>query len=99
MRSSELVSQQSTLFVCLCDTEVVLSVFRVVLQQNERFSQIDEKYKSLHGKTSSLFDMEEEVLKVSAKVKQMIPVQKMCALLVVFTLHNICECNLIRFIF
>ncbi|XP_054480679.1 inhibitor of nuclear factor kappa-B kinase-interacting protein isoform X2 [Anoplopoma fimbria] len=39
----------------------------VVLQQNERFSEIEENYKSLHGKTSSLFDMEEEVLKVSKK--------------------------------
>lgn len=43
--------------------------FRVVLQQNERFSEIEEKYKFLHGRTSSLFDMEEEVLKVSKKVR------------------------------
>lgn len=41
----------------------------MVLQQNERFSEIEEKYKFLHGKTSSLFDMEEEVLKVSKKVR------------------------------
>ncbi|XP_034529644.1 inhibitor of nuclear factor kappa-B kinase-interacting protein isoform X1 [Notolabrus celidotus] len=40
----------------------------MMLQQNERFSQIEEKYKLLHGKTSSLFDMEEEVLKVSKKL-------------------------------
>uniref|UniRef100_UPI0037E7306C inhibitor of nuclear factor kappa-B kinase-interacting protein-like n=1 Tax=Semicossyphus pulcher TaxID=241346 RepID=UPI0037E7306C len=40
----------------------------MVLQQNERFSEIEEKYKFLHGKTSSLFDMEEEVLKVSKKL-------------------------------
>lgn len=43
--------------------------FRVVLQQNEKFSEIEEKYNSLQGKTSSLFDMEEEVLKVSKKVR------------------------------
>ncbi len=43
--------------------------FRVVLQQNERFSEIEEKYHFLQGKTSSLFDMEEEVLKVSKKVR------------------------------
>lgn len=43
--------------------------FRVVLQQNERFSRIEEKYSLLHGKTSNLFDMEEEVLKVSKKVR------------------------------
>lgn len=30
---------------------------------------MEEKYKLLHGKTSSLFDMEEEVLKVSEKVR------------------------------
>ncbi|KAF3859258.1 hypothetical protein F7725_021657 [Dissostichus mawsoni] len=40
----------------------------MVLQQNDRFSAIEEKYKSLQGKTSSLFDMEEEVLKVSEKL-------------------------------
>lgn len=39
-----------------------------MLQQNERFSEIEEKYNFLHGKTSSLFAMEEEVLKVSKKV-------------------------------
>lgn len=41
----------------------------MVLQQNERFSDIEEKYRLLHGKASSLFDMEEEVLKVSKKVR------------------------------
>ncbi|KAM3587912.1 uncharacterized protein V6R79_016900 [Siganus canaliculatus] len=40
----------------------------VVLQQNERFADIEEKYKFLHGKASGLFDMEEEVLKVSKKL-------------------------------
>ncbi|XP_034529646.1 inhibitor of nuclear factor kappa-B kinase-interacting protein isoform X2 [Notolabrus celidotus] len=45
----------------------------MMLQQNERFSQIEEKYKLLHGKTSSLFDMEEEVLKVSKKCESIQP--------------------------
>uniref|UniRef100_A0A3P9QIH4 IKBKB interacting protein n=1 Tax=Poecilia reticulata TaxID=8081 RepID=A0A3P9QIH4_POERE len=40
--------------------------FRVVLQQNERFSLMEEKYKALHGKTSSLLDMEEEMVKLVA---------------------------------
>lgn len=40
----------------------------MVLQQNERFSEIEEKYRLLHGRTSNLFNMEEEVLKVSEKV-------------------------------
>ncbi|XP_061570890.1 inhibitor of nuclear factor kappa-B kinase-interacting protein isoform X1 [Cololabis saira] len=40
----------------------------VVLQQNERFSLIEEKYKSLHGKTSGLLDMEEKIVTVSRKL-------------------------------
>ncbi|XP_038150152.1 inhibitor of nuclear factor kappa-B kinase-interacting protein isoform X1 [Cyprinodon tularosa] len=40
----------------------------VVLQQNEKFSQIEEKYRVLHGKTSSLLLMEEEMVKVSKKL-------------------------------
>lgn len=39
-----------------------------MLQQNDRFSEIEEKYRVLQGKTSNLFNMEEEVLKVSKKV-------------------------------
>ncbi len=39
------------------------------LQQNERFSRIEEKYNLLHGKASRLLDMEEEILKVSKKVR------------------------------
>ncbi|XP_076015146.1 inhibitor of nuclear factor kappa-B kinase-interacting protein isoform X2 [Genypterus blacodes] len=39
----------------------------VVLQQNERFTEMEENYKALHGKTASLVDMEEEVLKASKK--------------------------------
>ncbi|XP_076015145.1 inhibitor of nuclear factor kappa-B kinase-interacting protein isoform X1 [Genypterus blacodes] len=40
----------------------------VVLQQNERFTEMEENYKALHGKTASLVDMEEEVLKASKKL-------------------------------
>lgn len=39
------------------------------MQQNERFSKIEEKYTFLYGKTSSLFAMEEAVLEVSKKVR------------------------------
>ncbi|XP_040885946.1 inhibitor of nuclear factor kappa-B kinase-interacting protein isoform X2 [Toxotes jaculatrix] len=53
--------------MCLLSLAACGALSWMVLQQNERFSQIEEKYKSLHGKTSSLFDMEEEVLKVSKK--------------------------------
>ncbi|GLD71556.1 inhibitor of nuclear factor kappa-B kinase-interacting protein isoform X2 [Lates japonicus] len=61
--------------MCLLSLAACGGLSWVVLQQNERFSQIEEKYKSLHGKTKSLFDMEEEVLKVSKKcesVQQML---------------------------
>ena len=75
MWSSELVSQK-TLFCVLprskfalhFDFVCIFFCFRVVLHQNERFSEIEEKYRFLHGKTSNLFTMEEEVMKVSKKV-------------------------------
>ncbi|MEQ2254126.1 hypothetical protein ILYODFUR_000533 [Ilyodon furcidens] len=40
----------------------------VVLRQTERFSLMEEKFRALHGKTSSLLDMEEEIVKVSKKL-------------------------------
>ncbi|KAM4569126.1 inhibitor of nuclear factor kappa-B kinase-interacting protein isoform 2-T2 [Odontesthes bonariensis] len=54
-------------FVCLLSLATCGALSWVVLQQNERFSQIEEKYRSLHGKTSNLLDMEEEIVKVSKK--------------------------------
>ncbi|XP_041637041.1 inhibitor of nuclear factor kappa-B kinase-interacting protein isoform X1 [Cheilinus undulatus] len=54
--------------MCLLSLAACGALSWMVLQQNERFSEIEEKYKFLHGKTSSLFDMEEEVLKVSKKL-------------------------------
>ncbi|XP_067437575.1 inhibitor of nuclear factor kappa-B kinase-interacting protein isoform X2 [Thunnus thynnus] len=53
--------------MCLLSFAACGALSWVVLQQNERFSEIEEKYHFLQGKTSSLFDMEEEVLKVSKK--------------------------------
>ncbi|MEQ2205357.1 hypothetical protein XENOCAPTIV_021166, partial [Xenoophorus captivus] len=40
---------------------------RMVQRQTERFSLMEEKFRALHGKTSSLLDMEEEIVKVSKK--------------------------------
>ncbi|XP_044200028.1 inhibitor of nuclear factor kappa-B kinase-interacting protein isoform X1 [Thunnus albacares] len=54
--------------MCLLSFAACGALSWVVLQQNERFSEIEEKYHFLQGKTSSLFDMEEEVLKVSKKL-------------------------------
>ncbi|XP_011611625.2 inhibitor of nuclear factor kappa-B kinase-interacting protein isoform X1 [Takifugu rubripes] len=55
-------------FLCLLSLAACGVLSWVVLQQNERFSEIEEKYRFLHGKTSNLFNMEEEVLKVSKKL-------------------------------
>lgn len=73
MRNPELVSKKKTQFLAFWRKSFVLnsqyvSPYRVVLQQSERFSEIEEKYRFLDGKTSNLFNMEEEVLKVSKKV-------------------------------
>ncbi|KAL3048187.1 hypothetical protein OYC64_006876 [Pagothenia borchgrevinki] len=54
--------------MCLLSLAACGALSWMVLKQNDRFSAIEEKYKSLQGKTSSLFDMEEEVLKVSEKL-------------------------------
>uniref|UniRef100_A0A3P8SHT7 IKBKB interacting protein n=2 Tax=Amphiprion percula TaxID=161767 RepID=A0A3P8SHT7_AMPPE len=54
--------------MCLLSLAACGALSWMVLQQNERFSQIEEKYKSLHGKASSLFDMEEEIVRVSKKL-------------------------------
>ncbi|KAF0029790.1 inhibitor of nuclear factor kappa-B kinase-interacting protein isoform X2 [Scophthalmus maximus] len=64
-RTSSAVDVRSVM--CLLSLAACGALSWMVLRQNERFSQIEEKYKSLHGKTSSLFDMEEEVLRVSEK--------------------------------
>ncbi|CAK6950090.1 inhibitor of nuclear factor kappa-B kinase-interacting protein isoform X2 [Scomber scombrus] len=53
--------------MCLLSLAACGALSWVVLQQNERFSEIEEKYSFLQRKTSSLFNMEEEVLKVSKK--------------------------------
>nr|XP_040029025.1 inhibitor of nuclear factor kappa-B kinase-interacting protein isoform X1 [Gasterosteus aculeatus aculeatus] len=54
--------------MCVLSLAACAALSWLVLQQNERFSEIEEKYKSLNGKTSSLFAMEEDVLKVSKKL-------------------------------
>lgn len=53
--------------LCLLSLTACGALSWVVLQQNERFSVMEEKYRLLHGKTSSLFDMEQEIFKVSKK--------------------------------
>ncbi|KAK2883009.1 inhibitor of nuclear factor kappa-B kinase-interacting protein isoform X1 [Channa argus] len=55
-------------FLCFLSFVACGALSWVVLQQNERFSQIEENCRSLQKKTSSLFDMEEEVLKVSKRL-------------------------------
>ncbi|XP_060933957.1 inhibitor of nuclear factor kappa-B kinase-interacting protein isoform X1 [Limanda limanda] len=55
-------------FMCVLCVAACGALSWMVLQQNQRFSLMEEKYKSLQGKTSSLFNMEEEVLRVSQKL-------------------------------
>ncbi|CAL8242076.1 unnamed protein product [Merluccius merluccius] len=56
--------------MCLCLLTIALCgvLTWAVLQQNERFSELENNYKLLHEKTAGLFTMEEEVLKVSNKL-------------------------------
>ncbi|KAM4615286.1 inhibitor of nuclear factor kappa-B kinase-interacting protein isoform 2-T2 [Polymixia lowei] len=56
--------------ICILSLAVCGVLTWVVLQQNERFSEIEGKYKLLNEKTASLFDVEEEVLKVSKKCER-----------------------------
>ncbi|CAB1430907.1 unnamed protein product [Pleuronectes platessa] len=55
-------------FMCVLCVAACGALSWMVLQQNQRFSLMEEKYKSLQGETSSLFNMEEEVLRVSQKL-------------------------------
>ncbi|XP_028256277.1 inhibitor of nuclear factor kappa-B kinase-interacting protein isoform X2 [Parambassis ranga] len=54
--------------ICVLSLAACGALSWVVLQQHERFSLIEEKYRSLHGKASSLSNMEEEMVKVSKKL-------------------------------
>ncbi|XP_037316164.2 inhibitor of nuclear factor kappa-B kinase-interacting protein isoform X1 [Pungitius pungitius] len=54
--------------MCVVSLAACAALSWLVLRQNERFSEMEEKYRSLNGRTSSLFDMEEDVLKVSEKL-------------------------------
>ncbi|CAL8318860.1 unnamed protein product [Lota lota] len=53
--------------LCFLTLAVCGALAWVVIQQNERFSELENKYNLLHEKTAGLFTIEEEVLKVSEK--------------------------------
>ncbi|XP_034019539.1 inhibitor of nuclear factor kappa-B kinase-interacting protein isoform X2 [Thalassophryne amazonica] len=53
--------------MCLLSLATCGALSWIVLQQNENFSEVEAKYKFLHDKTASLFNMEQELLKVSKK--------------------------------
>ncbi|XP_029969305.1 inhibitor of nuclear factor kappa-B kinase-interacting protein isoform X2 [Salarias fasciatus] len=59
--------------MCLLSLAACGALSWMVLQHNEKFSQIEEKYKSLQGKTSRLLDMEEEIVRVSQKCESVRP--------------------------
>nr|XP_057933638.1 inhibitor of nuclear factor kappa-B kinase-interacting protein isoform X2 [Doryrhamphus excisus] len=53
--------------MCVLSLGVCAALSWVVIQQNERFSQMEDKFRLLHGKTSSLTQMEEQVEKINKK--------------------------------
>ncbi|XP_056433933.1 inhibitor of nuclear factor kappa-B kinase-interacting protein isoform X1 [Gadus chalcogrammus] len=55
---------------CLCFLTLAVcgALAWVVLQQNERFSDLENKYTLLHQRTTGLLTLEEEVLRVSEKL-------------------------------
>ncbi|XP_054609734.1 inhibitor of nuclear factor kappa-B kinase-interacting protein-like [Dunckerocampus dactyliophorus] len=54
--------------MCVLSLGVCTALSWVVLQQNERFSQMEEHFRLLHGKTSSLTQMEEQVATMNKKL-------------------------------
>nr|XP_057933637.1 inhibitor of nuclear factor kappa-B kinase-interacting protein isoform X1 [Doryrhamphus excisus] len=54
--------------MCVLSLGVCAALSWVVIQQNERFSQMEDKFRLLHGKTSSLTQMEEQVEKINKKL-------------------------------
>ncbi|XP_021419664.2 inhibitor of nuclear factor kappa-B kinase-interacting protein isoform X1 [Oncorhynchus mykiss] len=66
-KSSSPFSLDVKTITCLLSLIVCIVLTWVVLQQNARFFDVEEKYKLLSGKTASLLEMEEEVIKVSKK--------------------------------
>ncbi|XP_064794965.1 inhibitor of nuclear factor kappa-B kinase-interacting protein-like isoform X2 [Oncorhynchus masou masou] len=67
-KSSSPFSLDVKTMTCLLSLIVCIVLTWVVLQQNARFFDVEEKYKLLSGKTASLLEMEEEVIKVSKKL-------------------------------
>ncbi|XP_041717179.1 inhibitor of nuclear factor kappa-B kinase-interacting protein isoform X2 [Coregonus clupeaformis] len=67
-KSSSPSSLDLKTITCLLSLIVCIVLTWVVLQQNARFSDVEEKYKLLSGKTARLLEMEEEVIKVSKKL-------------------------------
>ncbi|XP_024233176.2 inhibitor of nuclear factor kappa-B kinase-interacting protein-like isoform X2 [Oncorhynchus tshawytscha] len=67
-KSSSPFSLDVKTITCLLSLIVCIVLTWVVLQQNARFFDVEEKYKLLSGKTASLLEMEEEVIKVSKKL-------------------------------
>ncbi|XP_038852524.1 inhibitor of nuclear factor kappa-B kinase-interacting protein-like isoform X2 [Salvelinus namaycush] len=67
-KSSSPSSLDVKTITCLLSLIVCIVLTWFVLQQNARFFDVEEKYKLLSGKTASLLEMEEEVIKVSKKL-------------------------------
>ncbi|XP_067110538.1 inhibitor of nuclear factor kappa-B kinase-interacting protein isoform X2 [Osmerus mordax] len=66
-RKTSVFSLDLRTIACLLSVVVCAVLTWVVLKQNEKLTDVEEKYKHLYGKTASLLEMEEEVLEVSKK--------------------------------
>ncbi|XP_046873634.1 inhibitor of nuclear factor kappa-B kinase-interacting protein isoform X2 [Hypomesus transpacificus] len=67
LRKTSVFSLDLRTIACLLSVVVCTVLTWVVLKQNEKLTDVEEKYKHLYGKTANLLEMEEEVLKVTKK--------------------------------
>ncbi|XP_046873633.1 inhibitor of nuclear factor kappa-B kinase-interacting protein isoform X1 [Hypomesus transpacificus] len=68
LRKTSVFSLDLRTIACLLSVVVCTVLTWVVLKQNEKLTDVEEKYKHLYGKTANLLEMEEEVLKVTKKL-------------------------------
>ncbi|XP_041935004.1 inhibitor of nuclear factor kappa-B kinase-interacting protein isoform X1 [Alosa sapidissima] len=67
-KKSYLCLPESRTLLCLLSVSVCVALTCVVLQQNERFAEVEEKYNLLYGRTASYADLEQRVERVSEKL-------------------------------
>ncbi|XP_076153543.1 inhibitor of nuclear factor kappa-B kinase-interacting protein [Alosa pseudoharengus] len=71
-KKSYLCLPESRTLLCLLSVSVCVALTCVVLQQNERFAEVEEKYNLLYGRTASYADLEQKVERVSEKCQSLL---------------------------